>query len=165
MIKEARQPEPDPEETPGGLGGENARTERSENGLTHIKEARLIERATSEGWLGNRFPTREGKKIIQGREQDRGDINAIDAATLTAFDLMDDTDARNKRSGAAIVVAMEAQNQRDQLSDGAAASAASVLPGAHIGTAQIVLNIPDNGRGPRMEVIDEDDDGDDTADP
>lgn len=115
---------------PGGVGGNSDRTE---GGLTALKDARLTKRAVREGWIGSsRFPTREGQSEIVKRTEADEDINAIDKATLTAISLMGDADGRNQRAGAAIVVAMEAANQRDDLAGN----------GMDAGEAERTKNIP-----------------------
>ena len=102
-----------PEEKEGGSGGRNA---RAGSGLSETRDARLTRMAVKQGWLGDRFPTREGRNEMAERIKESGDIDAIDMATLTSFSLMDNADPRNKRIGASLVIAMESQNQRDQIS-------------------------------------------------
>lgn len=150
-MQESQQIDAQDTQTPGGLGG---RSERTESGLTSIKEGRLARRAVEDGWLGSRFPTRTKKEDIQKQIEEGGDT-AVNLATRTAINLMGDYDPRNQRAGAAIVVAMEAQNQRDELSQESSA-ASGPLAGANIQNAQIVLMVPDNGRGPAPQTIEND---------
>ena len=95
---------------------EGHKTERTESGRTQIQDARMLKRAIREGWIsGDRFPTRVPRKQLTEEIKQRGDITAIEQATLTAMSLMDHKDPRNKRGGAALVLAMETRNQRDEL--------------------------------------------------
>lgn len=71
--------------------------------------------AIRKGWIsGDRFPTHVAKGELEEAIGDR-DATLVERATLTTHDLLSNPDVRVKVEGVKAVVAMERQNQADEL--------------------------------------------------
>ena len=116
------------ESVDGGLGG-RIRSDRVESGLTGIKEQRMINRAIRNGWLkGQRWLTEATPRELQ-EKQAAGQLTMKEQAAASVFlDLTHDlnqykstraklTAMRLRQSAVRNVIAMEAQNQDDDLAE------------------------------------------------
>jgi len=96
-----------------GSGGRNA---RAESGLTETRDARLTARAIEKGWIrSDRWATHAPKSQLVEEIRQRGDMTACEQAMLTTLKLMGSSDQRANGIGVRCLVAMEKQNQIDQL--------------------------------------------------
>lgn len=136
------------------MSGYGERTDRTDDGLTEIKSGRLALRAV--GWnKGQRFPTNMPKGELIKELTERKDVTAVELATITSFQLMESKDERAKGIGTKCVIAMERQNQIDDL---AAIQQIDPLtlpaPDAPQQSQAVQVNVimPDNGRGPLPEI-------------
>lgn len=133
------------------------KSERTQSGRTEIQDARLIRRAVREGWLRGRWETTTPKSEIIERVRQRGDITMNERATLENFRLLESADERTKGIAVGNAIAMERQNQIDDLAEMKSdAFGVPVLSGAAApaeqpvvtNNTQINIYLPDNGRGP-----------------
>ena len=125
-------------------------SERTESGRSEIQDARMVARAIENGWINPpRWETQKPKQQLIEEIKQRGDVTLAQRATLAVHELLEHEDHRPKGIGVRCVVAMERQNQIDDLSR-------KGLPGASIpetGTTEQVTNnvqinfyLPTNGR-------------------
>lgn len=100
-------------------------TERSESGLTGVKEARMLRRALR--WQVNReqrFPTRLSQQELELEvDENFGAASLVQKACLATHKLLQSDDARTLGAAAKVVVDMERINQADQIADEKAGSA------------------------------------------
>lgn len=124
-----------PENAPRG------KSERTESGRTEIQDARMLKMAIRKGWIsGDRFPTHVAKGELEEAIGDR-DATLVERATLTTHDLLSNPDVRVKVEGVKAVVAMERQNQADEL----AQNKKEPVEGS-VTNQQINIYLPSNGR-------------------
>lgn len=79
-------------------------------------DAQLLRRAIANGWIKDRWPTRATKEEIERQTADRGaGRTLIELAVIETHSLLQSEDYRAKAVGARVTVAMERQNQVDEL--------------------------------------------------
>lgn len=90
-------------------------SERRESGLTAIQESRLHKRQVKENWLGGkRWPTDTTVEEIESAEKERP-LTLREKAALSVGKDLSDKDRRVRRIAVKAVLAMEKQNQDDDL--------------------------------------------------
>jgi hypothetical protein len=100
----------------------------------------MIRRSIKRGWIkGQRWPTDASRKEIEGVQGDR-DLTLKETAALAAFDGLQHGDARVKAIHASSVVAMERQNQKDELF----ADASEALQEPTLPTGDVTVNVQQN---------------------
>jgi hypothetical protein len=140
----------------GGSGG-NRGQGRPESGLSHTREQRLLARSIREGWwTGDRWATGATPEEIRDRLSN-GSATVRDVALSTALAGMRVDDARVRQRAVTNVVAMERQNQADQLSEEADPAAGGLHSHLHIhaGTSDpkdILHGIGERVRQRRLEM-------------
>jgi hypothetical protein len=108
--------------------------------MTSIREARMYRRAIKRGWIkGQRWPTDASRKEIADAGEQR-ELTLKETAALAAFDGLAHGDARVKAIHASTVVAMERQNQKDELF----ADASEALQEPTLPTGDVTINVQQN---------------------
>jgi hypothetical protein len=79
------------------------------------EDVRLLNRAIRNGWIQRRWNTRKPKKQIVEEVQSAGDVTMADVAELAQFKLLSSADLHEVAWGVRLAVAMERQNQVDEL--------------------------------------------------
>lgn len=130
--------------------GRSNNSGHTESGLTEIRERRMEEMAIRRGWIkGQRWPTDATQQEIKEIEKER-DLTLREKATKAVMTGLDSRDARIRQIAVKTVVAMEKQNQIDELPEKDAAPSVNVNVGVQTeGPVQIYL--PDNGRTKTIE--------------
>lgn len=99
-----------------GTGGTGGKSERGESGRTSIQDARMTARAIEQGWIpAARWDTHKPKSVLLAEIRERGDLTLVERTTLAVYELLENRDERPKGIGARCAIAMERQNQIDQL--------------------------------------------------
>ncbi len=120
---------------------QRGKSERTESGRTEIQDARLLKKAIRMGWVGgDRFPTHVAKSELVEAVAER-EPTLVERATLETHDLLSNPDIRVKIEGVKAVVAMERQNQADEL-----AAQRIEKPEGSVTNQQINIYLPTNGR-------------------
>lgn len=127
-----------PENAPRG------KSERTESGRTEIQDARMIKRAIVGNWPNarSRWPTHAALIDLENDIKARSsDPNLIEKVTIAVHRLLGNSDVRVVAEGVKAVVAMERQNQADEL----AQNKKEPVEGS-VTNQQINIYLPSNGR-------------------
>ena len=112
-------------------GGSGGKSERTESGRTELQDQRLTMLAVQRGWLkGTRWPTEATQQDLQKLKQERP-LTLKERAAEVVFDGFDSSDERIQQIAVKSGVAMEKQNQDDEL--------------ASSDTGGVTINVGDGG--------------------
>lgn len=120
---------------PETLGGSGGRTERTESGRTHLQDARLERMAIRRGWLkGQRWATDATVTDLMKVQQER-DLTLRERAVLAVMSDIAGKDARIRQIAVKSAIAMEGQNQADEMPEAKADTQVNVNVGVQVNQA------------------------------
>lgn len=117
---------------PETLGGSGGKTERGESGRTELQDSRMLAMAIRRGWLkGQRWATDATVTDIMAVQQER-DLTLRERAVLAVMSDIAGKDARIRQIAVKSAIAMEGQNQSDELPEVKAGTQVNVNVGVQV---------------------------------